>query len=40
MPHFAAGVIRFQEEVFPKKQALFQKTKSWASARGVVYNLL
>ena len=25
MPHFAAGVIRFQNDVFPKKKALFQK---------------
>ncbi|MFT4584282.1 MAG: carbonic anhydrase [Gammaproteobacteria bacterium] len=25
MPHFAAGVVRFQEEVFPEKKAMFQK---------------
>jgi len=25
MPHFAAGVIRFQNEVFPKKKDLFEK---------------
>ena len=25
MPHFAAGVIRFQNEVFPKKKELFEK---------------
>ncbi|MGK0398401.1 MAG: carbonic anhydrase [Gammaproteobacteria bacterium] len=25
MPHFAAGVVRFQKEVFPKKKDLFQK---------------
>lgn len=25
MPHFAAGVIRFQEEVYPQKKALFEK---------------
>jgi len=25
MPHFAAGVVRFQEEVFPKKKELFEK---------------
>jgi carbonic anhydrase len=25
MPHFAVGVVRFQKEVFPKMQALFQK---------------
>jgi carbonic anhydrase len=25
MPHFAVGVVRFQEEVFPAKKALFQK---------------
>lgn len=24
MPHFAAGVVRFQTEVFPEKQALFE----------------
>ena len=25
MPHFAAGVIRFQNEVYPKKKELFEK---------------
>ena len=25
MPHFAAGVVRFQNEVFPKKKELFEK---------------
>lgn len=25
MPHFAAGVVRFQEEVFPAKKDLFEK---------------
>ena len=25
MPHFAAGVVRFQNEVFPKKKDLFEK---------------
>ncbi len=25
MPHFAAGVIRFQNDVFPQKKALFEK---------------
>jgi carbonic anhydrase len=25
MPNFAAGVIRFQKDVFPEKQELFQK---------------
>ncbi len=25
MPHFAAGVVRFQNEVYPQKQALFEK---------------
>ena len=24
MPHFAAGVVRFQTEVFPEKQELFE----------------
>jgi carbonic anhydrase len=25
MPHFAAGVVRFQNEVFPEKRAMFEK---------------
>ena len=25
MPHFAAGVVRFQNEIFPEKKDLFQK---------------
>jgi carbonic anhydrase len=25
MPHFAAGVVRFQQEVFPQKRELFEK---------------
>ena len=25
MPHFAAGVVRFQKEVYPEKKALFEK---------------
>ena len=40
MPHFAAGVIRFQNDVFPEKKDLFEKLSLGQSPRNPVHHLL